>query len=271
MSIAFNIKVKSANGFSSVKRLKDTRLVSELITTAIKNDITTIKGNAIVETVARHNERVLFQSAMFFQRVVTRTPKDEEYKGYPYRYHHDPDDDYVWKHWEVRYWGRKVTAEEMGKEEELFADNLFNDPEIIKKVAEQLRIKLFGGDKFYQRKTRIRNVRFVNEHPRFAMLEYGGYNTNEPPPAAGPKHMHGLQNGYSVQAPYGMLRITQAEMEQMKIGEFDKWLSKFKTHNRGIKRVPSRAAVKKLASVIGDRTHLTTKDIDAVLKIYEVL
>ncbi len=270
MAIAFNLKVKSANGFSTERvRVNDFKEASKLITTSIKNDITTVKGNLIVETVARHNERVLFQAAMFFQRAVTRTPKDEEYKG-DVRGHHIPDDDYVWKHWTIKYWGKKVTAEEMG--EELFSDEgLFNDPRIIRYVAEEIKEKLFGGEeKFSKRKTRIRNIRFENEHPRFAMLEYGGYQVSEPPPDKGPLHYHGLQNGYSVQAPHGMLRITQAEMEQMRFDEFDKWLSNFKKNNRGIKRVPSKTMMKKLASVIGDKTHLTTKDIDAITKIYEV-
>lgn len=269
MSISYNLKIKSANGFTTERGENlDGKRISRLVTSSIKQELAGMAGTQVVETVRQHNERVLMQAAIFFQRVVTRTPKDERYyiekEGW-----HKPDDDYVWKQWKILYWRKSLSAEDIG--EQYFEDeSKFNDKACINAVARAIKDNLFGGEvKFNARKNRIRNIRFENVHPRFAQLEYGEYISSSGKYSKGKYHTHGVQNGYSVQAPHGMLRITQAEMQEMSITDFDKWISNYKRNTQNITRVRSKSDLKKLASLILDRTHLSDSEIDAITQIYE--
>lgn len=269
MGVSYNLKIKSAYGYATDRVTNlDGKTVSKLITSSLRQEIAGMAGTQIVETVRQHNERVLMQAAIFFQRVVTRTPKDEVYhiqgEG-----KHIPDDDYVWKNWKILYWRRSLSAEDIG--EQYFQDeSKFNDKSCINAVAKAIKENLFGGEaKFNARKNRIRNIRFENLHPRFAMLEYGLYESSNQKYSKGKYHMHGVQNSYSVQAPYGMLRITQAEMQQMSIADFDKWIANYKRNTQNVTRIRNKSDMKKLASLILDRTHLSDSDIDAITQIYE--
>ena len=72
-----------------------------------------------------------------------------------------------------------------------------------------------------------------------------------------------------MQAPTGMLRITQAEMETMNITDFDKWFSSnYKRNNKDIKKVPSIQETKKIMAVIKNRRNLSDSDIEAILNTY---
>ena len=264
MSLTVRLKVKHLDKTTTVHKFNDdrTKKIAALVGTTLKEDIAAIVGDKVVESILQHNERVVAQAAVFFQRVVTRTPKDESYLG------HTADTDFVWKHWKVLYWGKSVSAEEMG--EDLFADEHdFDNKEKIQAVAKFIKERLFKGEEaFRKRKTRIRNIRFENKHDRFPMLEYGSYKIkNSEKIKEGPKHYHGVQNGYSVQAPYGMERITLAEVTSMPLRDFDRWLSA--THNKKVTRVPSKAQMRELVAIIGNKRHLSGKDIDAIGRVYE--
>lgn len=270
MGVTLNLKLKTENGYTSVrKRGSEEKEIAQLVTTSLREKIAVIAGGAVVQSVLKHNEQVLFKVAMFFQRVVTRTPKDERYHlktgGY-----HIPDDDYVWKHWIIRYWGKQVTAEELGEVFFCGDKGIFNDKGTINMLANMIIEKLFGGyDKFFSKRFRIRSIRIENVHPRFAMLEYGGYQCGDTKEPSKGSYWHGVQNGYSVQAPYGMLRITQAEMESMSMTDFDKYMKNFNFYNKNVTRIPSKSKMKRLVKLIEGRTHLSNKDIDAITEVYE--
>ena len=273
MGLTFSLKIKSANGFApvSVTRETDGKKISQLMTTSIKDEVAVIAGSKICESVFMHNKRVIFQTAMFFQRVA---PKDEEYHRKSGGYHY-PDDDYVWKHWRVSYDKKSVTAEEMG--EHLFDNssddvigNHFNNKTIITWIANEIEDKLFGGGiKLYERQRMIRSIRIENTHPRFAMLEYGGYECGDTKEPSKANYWHGVQNGHSVQAPYGMLRITQAEIESMSMKSLDSYIKQFDNYNRKVTRIPSKSKMDKLRPLITDKTHLSARDIKAITEIYE--
>lgn len=276
MSSSWSIKLKTADGFTSKKVLRkgDDKMVSQLVTSSIKNDVAVMVAKAVEETVLQHNERVVTQAAIFFQRVVTRTPKDETYYDPTVKVFHKADDDYVWKHWTIKYWRRSLTAEEIGAK---YFENEkdFNNKAKIQAIANIIKEKLFNFKSydFEHRPTRIKGIRFENTHPRFAQLEYGMYEWNDTKAKKGvsSKHYHGIQNQHSVQAPYGMYRITQAEMESMSIEDYDAWSSrtyKADMKKKGVTRVPSKEQMRKLVSIIEDKTHLSDSDIDAVLQIW---
>lgn len=267
---SFNIKVKHYDKSVSAHKKVEGKKIASIIGTTLKESVIAMASTGIVESVRQHNERVVLQAAIFFQRVVTRTPKDETYYDPITQVSHKADTDFVWKSWKISYWGKSVTAEDMG--EELFEnESAFNDKNKINAIADIIKNTLFRGEsKFNSRKTRIRNIRIENKHNRFAMLEYGSYKQKNSIPKEGDEHFHGIQNGYSVQAPYGMLRITQAEMESMSIDDFDKWFKRYKSNTANITRVPSRAQMKKLVKLMENKRHLSMKDIDAIAQVYEV-
>ena len=270
MSVAFNIKVKHYGKTVVSKKTKNGKEVSTLIGSNLKQSVARIVGNAVVETVRQHNEMVITKAAIFFQRVVTRTPKDETFYDPKTKVYHKADSDFVWKSWKMLYWGKSVSAEEMGAG--LFENESdFNNKAKIQKIEKIIKDRLFGGEKkLNKRIKRIRNIRFENTHPRFAMLEYGTYEKSSGEISKGPKHSHGVANGYSVQAPAGMYRITQAEMEAMSMQDIANWSFrdyKSKMAKEGVTRLPSPQKLKELANLIGDRTHLSDSDIDRVARI----
>lgn len=270
MAVAFNIKVKHYGKTVVSKKKVDAKEVSTLIGINLKQAVAGMVGNAAVTTVRQHNEMVLLKAAIFFQRVVTRTPKDETYYDPKTKVYHKADSDFVWQSWKVLYWGKSVSALEMGAG--LFENESdFNSKAKIQKIAQIIQDRLFGGEqKFEKRTTRIRNIRFENTHPRFAMLEYGTYEKSSGEISEGPKHQHGVVGGYSVQAPYGMYRITQAEMEAMSMQDIANWSFrdfKSKMAKEGVTKIPSQKQMKKISKLISDKTHLSGKDIENIATV----
>lgn len=264
MGVKFNIKSKTAGSYATADIEKNGKQIKQFVTTSLKQQIASVAGTAVVESIVKHNERVLMQTAIFFQRVVCRTPKDEKYKadwGW-----HSPDKDYVWKNWKVLYYRSSVTAEEMG--EELFDDeSKFNDKACITQIASILKDRLFGGDsKFYKRTRRIKSIRIENTHPRFALLEYGGYEVDSAEINEGEKHLHGVKEKHSIQAPYGMLRITQAEMEEMNISDFDAWFKDFEVTGKA-RKLPTKPQAEQLISLIEHGGKISENKIDKIAEI----
>lgn len=224
-------------------------------------------------TVAQHNRRAVLEAAIYFQRVVCRTPKDEKYYNPETKKMHYADKDFVWKSWSIKYWGKTLTAEQMG--EYLFED--FNDKSSINTIAQIITNDLFRGeDRLTNRKTRIRNIRIENLHPRFAMLEYGTY---DPPDSASIKTgkekglPHGKVRGYSVQAPYGMERITRAEMADFTDSMLDNYFGAYGSVQPEHDKVPTGSEVKELRKIMMQngilKRHLSPKDIDRIAEVMD--
>lgn len=278
MPVTFSLKIKHFDKSVTSHKFKgkDGKQMSKIIGQKYLEDVVAVTANAVAETVALHNERVVYQAAVFFTRVVSRTPKDESYYDREKKVGHTADDDYVWKHWKIKYWGKEITAEQMDTTGELFGnENDFDNRMKIQEVANIIKSKLFKGEaKFSQRKSRIRNLRIENDHPRFAMLEYGTYEKKNSEIKKGDKHWHGLQNGYSVQAPYGMLRITQAEMLSMNESDFDRFISVFDRNSARVQKIPNKTQMMKLKKIMTEngipKRHLSNKDIDAITEVYSV-
>ena len=219
-------------------------------------------------TVAQHNRRVILETAIYFQRVVSRTPKDEKYYNPETKRWHYPDDDYVWKSWAIKYWGKIITAEQMG--ESLFED--FNDKSSIDSIA-SIITKLYGGDKkISNRKTRIKNIRIENMHPRFAQLEYGSYVPKDSSIKEG-ERQHGRVNGYSVQAPYGMERITRAEMAEFTPTMLDNYFGGYGSVRPEHDQIPTGEEMKELSKIMLHhgilRRHLMPKDIEKIAEVMD--
>lgn len=269
-SVSF--KMKHFGKTSVVKKVReDGKEVSELVGELVKDNIATVVADVAVNTVRRHNDLVALKAAIFFQRVVSRTPKDETYYDKRTKVYHKADKDFVWKSWKILYGSKSISAEELG--ENFFTEDVFNNKVLINKLADIIKTRLMStrNTAYEDRRTRVRSIRFENNHPRFPMLEYGTYEKADGDISEGPKYSHGLVNHYSVQAPYGMYRITQAEIESMSLQDIENFSFrdyKARMGKLGVSKVPTSSQVKKLRKVMSDKTHLTNKDIEAVAKVF---
>lgn len=124
---------------------------------------------------------------------------------------HKPDDDYIRGDWMLYYRGVWVkafeTRETKRKCEHCFTEELFKDKgdaAAIEIIAKKL-LELTKGSKsplvFY----------VENNNPKFSLLEYGGYKSEDSSFSIGSKYgyKHGVTGGYSYQAPRGFLRLVE--------------------------------------------------------------
>lgn len=257
------LKIKHPGSSSTESYVgSDGNIISKKIAGAMENRVLAMTGSAISDIAELQRERTLFLSAVFFQRVVNRTPVDEDYffmdKNGEMQFH-QKDDDVVRDYWTISYGGKKFTAKQF-KEQGITFDR-FNDESEIKKIFEILNSSF--------RKGRILTVRIENNHERFSMLEYGEYESDGEL-KRGQKYYHGVSGGYSVQAPYGMLRITEAEFQSMTLkSSTERLLKNYVRQSQRTQKVPSANRLKELKRIIGNKTNLTSDDISAVERIYK--
>ena len=103
------------------------------------------------------------------------------------------------------------------------------------------------------------------------MLEYGEYLADSREIKSGEHYEHGVEGGYSVQAPNGMLRITEAEFQTMALNMSSKKLIKeYVSRSQRTQKVPSPSKMKELKRYILDKTHLDEGDMSAIERIYGV-
>lgn len=205
--------------------------------------------------------------ATFFQRVVSRTPLDEKYingiddKGK--LIFHIPDKDRCRFDWYIECGPAKVTAEEMIlKNPTLF--NEYNNSTSIDFIVNFFKNK-FGELDFTQ-------CTIGNDNPHFAILEYGGYDHDTAKRQGIPENPwetgeeHGVKNKHSVQAPVGMLRVTQMELESMKKSSAKSALSKRYRGQRTSKQI-SDVKLNRLIKQFKASKNLPLKDIKRYLDI----
>lgn len=265
MGVKFKIKIKHPES-SQIDHFitRDGDLVTEKIAGELETEVVKVVGRRIAETAAEQRERTLFMAAVFFHRVINRTPVDENYYYLDKNGNlktHEKDDDAVRDFWIAKYNNKKVTSKELRESGITF--DTFNDEVEIRKIYEIFR------KAFIQHKDkRILIINIENTHQRFAMLEYGEYMHDGDIKRG--EYYHGVQNGYSVQAPYGMLRITEAEFEQMVLNtSSEKMIKDYAKKSKRLTKIPSKSKILKLRRIIKDKTHLSKEDIKQIERIYE--
>lgn len=215
MPVTFRLRVKHP-GSSHIESYmgKDGKVVSSKIAGAIEEESFSIAGKLIAQAALETSRRNLFLAAMFFQRVVSRTPMDETYyagvtkDGQPII--HKADDDYVRDAWTATYNNYKITAKQLREKGIDFIK--FNNRNEVKQIYNEFLNFLGKGKGLLDGKAVLKGVRIENTHERFAMLEYGEFE-KDGSIKSGEHFKHGVKGGYSVQAPVGMLRLTQQEFE----------------------------------------------------------
>lgn len=151
-------------------------------------------------------------AATFFQRVCARTPLDEDYligfKEDGTEIWHRADKTQCRMDWYAECNGKSLSARQIADEfPEIFDE--YNNSQSIDLIKEMME------EKFAITDPKV-NITFSNSNPYFATLEYGGYKSDSETKTGIDKGLeHGVRNKHSVQAPVGMLRITQMELEDM--------------------------------------------------------
>ena len=261
---------------------KDGEEFTNLMIGAIESQVINMTGKMIAKAGLEASERVLWLSAIYFQRLISRTPRDERYSYYNNENElitHKPDKDYMQDYWTARYWNYEgITAKYL---REFCGCNFetFNDPREIEIIYREFRDRFFGAPGSRGRankesgKTTLKSVRFYCDYPkdsqhelRFHLLEHGGYE-GDGILKRGSKRYHGVVGDHSVQAPYGMVSMTNAEFVT---GQFQ--IPSGRVKNKNILKyigLPQNVT-KELDKVTFGRTVLASSLIDEIMRVYGV-
>lgn len=133
---------------------------------------------------------------------------------------HEPDEDSVRNCWEFRYKG--VTFRPTDPEFEENSYDLFVNK--CDAVAIAIIGKIFR-DRTANSKSKTDNFTYKNTNKRWEQLEYGGYKKDTPgAPWKGRSKYglpHGVKNQYTYQAPFGYLRLIEAQWNALIDDGFD--------------------------------------------------
>lgn len=245
----------------STVKAKDMTSVADLFYEEIENRAFGIAVQNLALSTRTALNRWYTIVATFFQRVCARTPLDEKYiNGIDSKGNftmHYPDKMRCRFDWYVECGGIQVTAGDMIKKNvSLF--NEYNNSESINAIINILKETFSSVD--------FTKCTIGNDNPYFETLEYGGYDHDTAPRQGivengwetGEKH--GVKNKHSVQAPMGMLRITQMELQSMIRSSASTSLSKRYRGQRTVK-LPSDARMKQLVKQFKASKRLSLKDI----------
>ena len=241
----------------------------------IENNISKVCIGRISKAIEDNYESQIAIIATFFQRVVSRTPVDERYervitvKGEEKRVKHVPDNEVCREHWYIEegHGKQKLYSKSMIKNGLNF--NVVNDSSEINAIKEIL-------------KTRFPVKRFLNsnEEPSFSIandckhfdrLEYGFSSwKHDTSPVVGNElgREHGVQNKHSVQAPVGMLRITEAELESIRKRPSVRSLKSRYRGGTAIKAVPSDKKLKEFFNLLKKTHRIRYADIKRYIEEY---
>lgn len=165
----------------------------------------------------------IYKAAVFFQRVVSRTPYDEQYvkrvdytdpvthEVHQIKTVHNPDKHSIRYSWCIAFGNNILTAQELNND---FPDMffVFNSKSDIERIFDKL-YRMVGDTTVRNVRTwHIYNTEFDTEE--YKDLEYGSYKKDSKYISQGKlsiHHEHGVEGGYSVQAPAGMYRISLME------------------------------------------------------------
>lgn len=269
MSRSLSLRIKSPTG--TVYQGFQNYSNSNRITEDMEEMLDLALGNMVVRNLAPTIESAKYMSwhllATVFQRVVSRTPIDEDYyvkykNGTSRNYKRD--DNSCKLDWFIQKGFKKIYVTDIIEQcGDIF--KTYNDASSIK-LLEGLFANLFKGSQKGDVKATI-----GNDNPHFAVLEYGGItgdpnvlneDAHNPPDLlseeAGQKHR--MKNGRSIQAPFGMLRITIAEIESI-IEE----AGAVKVSNKRSNKTMQRRTLSKIVDQLSRSSQFSTEDLEEIL------
>lgn len=290
MGATFKIRVRT-EGTSNQKAYegKDGKKFTNLMIGALENTALDLTGRMIAKSGLEASERTLWFNAIYFQRIISRTPRDEDYsyidKNGKWQRHHGEDgsknyvNDHMQDFWTAKYWNYEGITAKYLRESCGCTFEKFNDPKEIKIIYKEFRDRFFGAQGSQGRKnkesgkTTLKSVRIFCDYPkdkqhelRYHLLEYGGY-IGDGIIKSGDKYYHGVANGHSVQAPAGMTAKTNAEYEA---GQFKVPGSEVSNKDLLKNIGPKREMPKELKEILKTKKQLSDSDVKKVMEFYGV-
>lgn len=273
MAFKFSLKIKgegSSNGHYYVG--KDGVAFKNLLIGGIEERVLNLEGKMLAAKGLEASERILKLHAIFFQRIISRTPRDESYHWIDAKgnlKHHKDDKDYIQDYWTITYNNMRITAKYL-KDSCGCTFDKFNDKEEIEVIYKEF--KKFLGKKsssYWSGGKTIRALTVFNDYPkdkqhelRYHLLEFGGYmgdgiikHNNRP---------HGVVGGHSIQAPAGMTALTEAEFKN---GSFNVATNKLTSHLGNVQKVKSYSRLKTL---LKGKVKFTQDDLAKIMEEYGV-
>lgn len=182
--------------------------------------------------------RSLFQIAsIVFQRIVSRTPLDEEYKyetvdkdGNVKERYHEPDNSSVRYDWKMIVKGENekifTCSEFIAKNPDFGME--FNDKNDINLILTTLLNSDLKPRTIKNNKGELIpdfDIQFDNQNEHFKTIEYGRYRKGPTEPKPGKNYLHGVtEDHFTYQAPKGFYAITMKEYEAfISTHESDRW------------------------------------------------
>ena len=244
------------------------KIVYEKIKGAIEEDIFALEGKAIAGAFLQQSLKTLFISAMFFQRLVARTPLDEDYikgkskKGKPLMHH--ADDERIKDHWIASYRNKVFTSKYFQEKGCTF--ERYNDRAEVLIIYNEF-LSFLGKGRLAKGEMVLRQVHIDNDSPYYPTLEYGEY-VKDGTIKTGPKRKHGVTGGYSVQAPAGIYRYTRFELfSSLPTISINDLMSSGRNWQRGLKRTGS---IKTLAKFLQGKSHITFTEACEIARQYQL-
>lgn len=282
MGATFKLRVRT-EGTSNPKAYvgKDGNQISNLMIGSLETRALDFTGQMITQVGLEASERTLWFAAIYFQRLIARTPRDENYS---YRdnkgniHYHKDDEDYIQDYWTAKYWNYEGITAKYLRDNCGCKFDVVNNQKEIKTIYNEFRNRFFGAEGSKGRankeagKTTIKSIRIFCDYPkdkehelRYHLLEYGGY-IGDGIIKSGERY-HGVVNGHSIQAPNGMTAMTDAEF---KSGQFKAPGKRVKTKNL-LKHIGrSLSMTKEIKKILKGKTKLSESDITKIMGLYGV-
>lgn len=241
---------------------------------SIEQNVANVSLGRMSRNIEKAYEDQVSIISTFFQRLIARTPLDERYerviktKDGEKIVEHSPDNEVCREHWYIgdEHSRFKLYSKNFIKQEGSFF--VVNDSQEINEIKQA--IKEVFPLRIYVRENLQPSFEIGNDCKHFAALEYG-YNKwlKDSEPVVGKGGLeHGVKNKHSVQAPVGMLRITQAELEDIKKRSI---LGGLRRRYRGgyvVKGTPSKDKLKKFFNILKKGHRVKYADIKRYLEEY---
>ena len=277
--VKFKLTVKSEGVNQRTPYIgKDGKVFTNLMIGAIENNVLDLTGKMIAAKGLEASQRVLKLSAIYFQRVVSRTPRDETYTYYDkdgVKRTHKDDGDYIQDYWTARYWRYAPITAKYLRESCGCTFETFDNPKEIEIIYREFEKVFFGAEGSRGRankesgKTTLKGIRINCEYPddkqhrlRYHLLEYGGY-TGDGIIKDGERY-HGVIGGRSVQAPSGMKALTDAEFNSSQFKSSNENLTKY------LKKLKKVKDVKSVQRLLKGKIKFSDSDIAKIMELYGV-
>lgn len=265
-------KVSSHGAFSnSEKKINKAVMKSKKIS---KNDLFPVFAStydilayeAVAKGASINKTRIIKTAAIFFDRVCSRTPMDEDYRkqlikadGEKIYIQHKADKEFCRLRWELKIGSKTFTSYELWRSKNSLFEN-YNNSADIDYIFDYLWKNLENT-----KLSDLKNIEFINTSEYFDYLEFGEYKQASSEIANGRKYEHGLQNHHSVQAPNGMSRLTLAELDRIASSTATRSLERRFRSQRTSKVLSSRQLALLSKALERKKSRFTLDDIQQLL------